>query len=384
MDVWGQRSAAEDPLPAPPPPPALDEAAVNRAAALLAGAACPAILVGSGAMECGGEVRALAEMLQAPVISNRLGRGVMDDRHPLALHVGLGHLLWPQVDVALAVGTRMQTPIQVWGDSDRLKVIHIEIDPEEMARLRRPDIGIEADAGAALRALLAALPARLGRRADRGAEMDELRGRFARIAEAVAPQFAWLAAIRAELPEEGIFVDEVTQLGHVARLGFPVWRKRSFLTPGFQGTLGWGVATAVGAQAAEPDRPLVCIAGDGGFMFTMNELATAAQFHLPIVVLVMNDGAYGNVRRTQIEDYGNRTLCTDLVNPDMLKLAEAFGIDGARVRTPEELRPVLRRALSRRVPCLIEARVGPFPSPWPILRPIGGGAALAKPPRPPA
>jgi acetolactate synthase-1/2/3 large subunit len=182
------------------------------------------------------------------------------------------------------------------------------------------------------------------------------------------PQLSWLAAIRAELPEDGIFVDEVTQLGHVARIGFPVWRPRSFLTPGFQGTLGWGVATAVGAQAACPDRPVLAIAGDGGFMFTMNELATAAQFRLPVVVLVMNDGAYGNVRRTQVEDFGNRTLCTDLANPDLMKLADAFGVDGARVRTPDELRPVLRKALRNRAPFLIEAKVGPMPNPWPILR----------------
>jgi acetolactate synthase-1/2/3 large subunit len=368
LDIWPQRSQVEAALPAPDAPAELDLDAVREAADLLARATCPAILVGGGAMDAGEEVRLLAEMLQAPVISHRMGRGVLDDRHKLSLHSGAGHILWPHVDVAIAIGTRMQTPIQLWGDDANLTVIHVEIDPEEIARIRQPDVAIESDARTTLRALLEALPARLARRADRATEMDELRAQFDRAAERLAPQLAWLAAIRAELPEEGIFVDEVTQLGHVARIGFPVWRPRSFLTPGFQGTLGWGVATAVGAQAACPDRPVLAVAGDGGFMFTMNELATAAQFNLPVVVLVMNDGAYGNVRRTQVEDFGNRTLCTDLTNPDMMKLADAFGIDGAAVRTPDELRPVLRNALQNRRPTLIEAKVGPMPSPWPILR----------------
>ena len=368
LDVWPQRTTQEAPLPSPAAAPELDLDAIQEAASLLAAAKCPAILVGGGAMDAHAQVRQVAEMLQAPVIAHRMGRGVLDDRHNLALTSGAGHLLWPRVDVVLAVGTRMQVPIQMWGDDANLTVIHVEVDAEEMARIRQPDVAIGADAGTALVALQEALATRLGHVASRADEMAELRGRFATMLERVAPQMAWLAAIRAELPENGIFVDEVTQLGHVARVGFPVWQPRSFITPGFQGTLGWGVATAIGVQAAMPDRPVVLATGDGGFMFTMNELATAAQFRLPAVFLVMNDGAYGNVRRTQVEEFGNRTLCTELANPDMMKLADAFGIDGTVVRTPEELRPALRQALARRTPCLIEAKVGPFPSPWPILR----------------
>jgi acetolactate synthase-1/2/3 large subunit len=182
------------------------------------------------------------------------------------------------------------------------------------------------------------------------------------------PQKAYLDAIRAELPEHGILVDEVTQLGHVAKLLFDVYHPRSFLTPGYQGTLGWGLATAIGAAAARPDVPVVSLTGDGGFMFTVQELATAAQHRIPLAVVLMNDGAYGNVLRTQVEDFGNRTIATDLANPDFLKLADAFGIAGYRARSPEELRTHLKRAISRRETALIDVPVGRFPSPWPVLR----------------
>ena len=118
---------------------------------------------------------------------------------------------------------------------------------------------------------------------------------------ALAPQLAFLDAIRAELPEDGIFVDEVTQIGFAARLAFPVYQPRTFLSPGYQDNLGWGFATALGAQHARRDVPVVSINGDGGFMFTANELATAVRHRIPLVAVVFNDGAFGNVRRIQQE-----------------------------------------------------------------------------------
>src|SRR6202034_3491829 len=147
----------------------------------------------------------------------------------------------------------------------------------------------------------------------------------------------------AELPEDGIFVDEVTQMGFAARLAFPVYKPRTFLSPGYQDNLGWGFATALGAQHARPDVPVVAISGDGGFMFTSNELATAVRHRIPLVTVVFNDGAFGNVRRIQQEQYGNRLIACDLANPDFVKFAESFGAAGERVRTPEELRAALRR-----------------------------------------
>src|SRR5205085_1251201 len=148
----------------------------------------------------------------------------------------------------------------------------------------------------------------------------------------------FLAVIRAELPEDGIFVDEVTQIGFASRLLFPVYRPRTFLSPGYQDNLGWGFATALGAQHARSDVPVVSICGDGGFLFTANELATAVHHRIPLTAVVFNDGAFGNVRRIQQQDYGNRVIASDLANPDFVRYAQSFGATAERARNPKELR----------------------------------------------
>ncbi len=151
------------------------------------------------------------------------------------------------------------------------------------------------------------------------------------------PQLSYLAAIRAELPEDGIFVDEVTQLGFAARLAFPAYRPRTFISPGYQDNLGYGFATALGAQHARPDVPVLSITGDGGFLFTASEMATAMRHRIPLVTVVFNDGAFGNVRRIQEERYGNRLIACDLTNPDFVAFAESFGVTALQVKSPPEL-----------------------------------------------
>jgi acetolactate synthase-1/2/3 large subunit len=192
----------------------------------------------------------------------------------------------------------------------------------------------------------------------------KLRVRLAKL----APQLAFLDAIRAELPDDGIYVDEVTQIGFAARLAFPVYRPRTFLSPGYQDNLGWGYATALGVQHARPDVPVLSINGDGGFLYTGNELATAIRHGIPLTALVFVDGAYGNVRRIQQEQFGNRLIASDLANPDFVQYAESFGAVGRRARTPEELRLALRESFARREPALIEVPVGPMPSPWEFIQ----------------
>ena len=186
--------------------------------------------------------------------------------------------------------------------------------------------------------------------------------------EKLAPQLAFLEAIRAELPEDGIFVDEVTQIGFAARLLLPVYKPRTFLSPGYQDNLGWGYATALGAQHARRDVPVLSITGDGGFLFTSNELATAVHHRIPLSVVVFNDGAFGNVRRTQEEQFGNRVIASDLTNPDFVRYAESFGAEAERARSPQELRAALKRAFKRRDgPTLIEVPVSQMPSPWEFI-----------------
>jgi acetolactate synthase-1/2/3 large subunit len=205
----------------------------------------------------------------------------------------------------------------------------------------------------------------------RPSRTDAMRERHARMNKRLAklePQLAYLAAMRAELPEDGIFVDEVTQLGFAARLALPVHRPRTFLSPGYQDNLGYGFATALGVQDARRDVPVLAISGDGGFLFTATEMATAVRHRIPLVTVLFNDGAFGNVRRIQQERFGNRLIASDLANPDFVKFAESFGAATVRVTGPDALRSALRHAFVHRDgPTLIEVPVGPMPSPWEFI-----------------
>jgi acetolactate synthase-1/2/3 large subunit len=195
--------------------------------------------------------------------------------------------------------------------------------------------------------------------------MQERHARMNERLAKLAPQLSYLAAIRAELPEDGIFVDEVTQVGFASRLAFPVYRPRTYLSPGYQDNLGFGFATALGAQDARRDVPVMSINGDGGFMFTANELATAVRHRIPLTAIVFNDGAFGNVRRIQQDVYGDRQIANDLANPDFVRFGESFGAAAERAKTPKALRAALKRAVRRRdTPTLIEVPVGPMPNPW--------------------
>jgi acetolactate synthase-1/2/3 large subunit len=301
------------------------------------------------------------------VLGYRRGRGVLDSRDPLSVTLPLGRELWGEADAILGVGTRLLNPLAIWGTDKNLKIVRVDSDPEEPARQRKPDVAIVNDAAPALRKLIDALGKTNQRRTSRRDEMQERQAKWRKRLEKLAPQLGYLAAIRAELPEDGIYVDEVTQMGFVARLTFPVYKPRTFLSPGFQDNLGWGYATALGVQHARPDVPVVSISGDGGFLYTSNELATAMRHRIPLVAIVFADGAFGNVRRIQQERYGNRVIASDLHNPDFVKYAESFGAAAERATTPDALSAALKRAIARREPSLIEIPVGPLPSPWEFI-----------------
>jgi acetolactate synthase I/II/III large subunit len=364
--------AAEAPPPITEPDPEL----IDKAAALLAAAKKPLLFVGSGAVDATEEVLAIAEMLQMPVVSFTGGKGIVSDRHYLAQSALAGHELWREADVVLAVGTRLHQPQLRWGVDRDLKLIRIDIDPVEIARYFRPALGIVAHAKAALAALHRAVDRLAPKRASRKDELDALKSAtLARLDEQLGPQCEYLRAIRAELPDDGIYVEDLTQVGYVGRMAFPVYHPRTYIHSGYQGTLGFGFATALGAKVGRPDRPVVSVSGDGGFMFNVQELSTAVRHGIDIVAIVFADGAYGNVRRMQKEEYGNRLIGVDLQNPQFPKMAESFGAAGVRTTTPDGLRRELAAALKRRGTTLIEVAVGEMPDPWKVLIPprIRGG-----------
>jgi acetolactate synthase-1/2/3 large subunit len=369
MDTWARKAPVALPAaPAKADPCPVDEDAVERAAKLLGGAQKPMIVVGGGAQDAGRYVQQIAEMLEAPVAIGRMGQGVIDGRHRLSVTALAAYRFWSESDVVLAVGTRLQPQQMTWGLRDGLKIIRIDIDGEELDRQRKPEIGIIGDAAATLKVLAERLSkhnAKRNGRADAVAEIKE--AAVKRVRETLAPQISYLDAIRAALPEDGILVDELTQMGYAARLAYPTYRPRTFLSPGYQGTLGWGYATSLGAKLARPDTPVVSISGDGGFLFTAMEMSTAAQNNIGVVAVVFSDGAYGNVKRIQQQSFNNRVIASDLHNPDFVKLGESFGIAAERVKSPAELGAAISRGLARGGPMLIDCPVGPLPDPWSLV-----------------
>jgi acetolactate synthase-1/2/3 large subunit len=366
IDVWGKSGPVEPIGPAPPSEPAIDDDAIAAAAKRLAAAGRILIVTGGGAQDAGPEVTALSRLLQAPVFAFRRGRGVLDGRSPFSVTMPLGHELWGEADLVLGIGTRLFYGFQQWGIDDKLAIVRIDADPEEPDRFRKATHALVGDAAPILRRLIDALAGH--QRASRRDEMVERQARWRKRLEKIAPQLGFLDAIRDALGEDGILVEEVTQMGFAARLAYPVYKPRTFISPGFQDSLGWGYATALGVQDARRDTPVVAITGDGGFMFTATEMATAMHHRIPLTVVVFRDDAFGNVRRIQEERYGNRLIACDLSNPDFVRFAESFGAAAERVRTPQDLRAALDRALKRRdQPSLIEVPVGPFPSPWEFI-----------------
>src|SRR5262245_29390225 len=368
IDVWGRAGEVKLVPPQPAAEPPLDEDAILDAAKRLGAAKRVMIVCGGGAQDAAAEIAEISEMLQAPVLGYRRGRGVLDSRNPLSITLPLGHELWREADAVLAVGTRLHQPQTVWGLDDALAIIRVDADPDEPARFRAPAVALIGTAKPILRRLIDALPAHNARRSSRKAEMEERQGRMRKRLEKLAPQIAYLEAIRAELPEDGIYVDEVTQVGFAARLLLPVFKPRTFLSPGYQDNLGWGFATALGVKDARRDVPVLAISGDGGFLYTANELASAMHHRIPLVTVLFADGAFGNVRRIQEERYGNRVIASDLTNPDFVRYAESFGARTERARSPAELRGALRRAFGERAgPTVIEVPVGEMPSPWEFI-----------------
>src|SRR5471032_3310679 len=368
LDTWAKRGEVTLPdAPLPLPVDAIDDEAIEAAAKILGQAERPILILGGGAQDASAEVIAIAELLEAPVSSYRRGRGVIPSSHRLAVDMPIGHRLWKDADAVLAVGTRFFIQNGNWGIDDRLKVVRVDIDPDEPDRFAKPAVALVGDATTQLRALIAALPKYNRNRASRAEELKGHRAWFAERLSRLEPQMSFLKAIRAALPEDGIFVDEVSQIGFASRVALPIAKPRTFLSPGYQDNLGWGFGTALGAKAAMPDRKVLAIAGDGGFLYQMGELATAVRHNIAVVVVVFDNGAFGNVKRIQQERYGNRLIASDLHNPDFVKLADSFGIASFKATDAKQLEAALHKAFALNAPALVHVPHGDVPSPWDMI-----------------
>ena len=367
VNLWGQQvaGAADGHHVDPDSMPALDTDAIARAASLITAARSPMIVVGGGAQDDAGAVRQLARRVGAPVVAFRTGHGIMPDDEALSIGMPVAHSLWADVDLVIGLGTRLQSQIMSWGQDNAMKVIHIDIDEAQIGRSAAVDIGLHARLCDALPPLLTAVDSKADPNMDWLDRVADVKARRAgEYARQLGPQLAWLGAIRDTMPPEGIFVDELTQTGYVSRFAFPSYAPRTFISTGYQGTLGYGVATALGVAHARRDVPVVAISGDGGALFTITELATAVHHRIPLTVVIFNDHAFGNVRRLQIDNYDSRLIASDLSSPNFAALAASFGAQGLTASTPDDLRGALDIAMAHDGPSVIEVPVGELPSPW--------------------
>jgi acetolactate synthase-1/2/3 large subunit len=332
---------------------------VERAAAMLGDARRPIVLVGGGALRAGAEVRAIAERLCCPVITTLNGKGLIDERDPLSL----GHarslrarLLQPHTDVMLAVGcrfTEVMTGFRKMQVPDRL--VQIDIDAGQIGMNYPAAVGIVVDAAQALRAILKRLPAEV--HSDWGPPWTEAR-------QATRPQREWfIDTLRAELPDDAVVFTDASEMAYRMHVDYPAYRPRSFFYPSNYIALGWGFPAAVGAAVALPGRVVASVSGDGGFVMTCQELATAARYGLRLIAIVHNDSAYGAIKHMQRLKHEERYLDTDLNNPNFVQLAAAYGVPGARARNAEEFAAALWEAMRRGGPGLIEV-----PDEWRSLR----------------
>jgi acetolactate synthase-1/2/3 large subunit len=257
-----------------------------------------------------------------------------------------------EADVVLAVGSRLALVTFKPGT----RIVQIDADEREIGRNHKDTLGLVGDARATLEALLERLRAGSGPRPSRKAEHEALRARIA-ADDTMEPNASILRALRAETPEHAILVAGMTQIGYYSRPFWPVYEPRTYLTSSYSGNLGYAYPVALGAKVARPDRPVISVSGDGGFLFNAQELATAVSHRINVVAVVFNDSSYGNVARDLDESWGGQ-YGAELANPDFMKLADAYGVLGLRATEPTEVGRLVRRAIEKDCPALVEVPVG--------------------------
>ena len=348
-----------------PPPTPPTPAAIAGAVAAIAAAERVIIFAGGGAVAAGADAAliALAERLGAPVITSQQGKGSIPEDHPLALgnQWERGNAVDEALqgaDLAIVVGSKLWA-----GDAERCpvpmpgQIVRIDIDPAETERHYAPVQAIVGDARLAVEALVAALAAReISKRGWSADEVTVIRERA--LAETWgADQAPYLAALRRAIPRDGIVVNDMTMMSYLAARRFPVYGPRTFFSPTGYATLGFALPAAIGAKVARPDTTVVAVCGDGGFQYTMESLGVAVQHRIGLPVVIFNDSTYTAVKSAQAREQESRFFGVDLINPDFVKLAGAYGIPGVRAESPEALTRAVVEAAGRDLPTIIDVPI---------------------------
>ena len=351
------------PLPARARQPDATPLEIEAFAKLLAGWRRPLLLAGGGVVSAGAEalLAQLAERLGAPVFTTFMGKCAISSEHPLKVGLPWSRAtsdltdmrpflspLFAEADGLLAIGCRFtQTATAGWALKLPPALAHIDIDSAEIGRHYPVTLGVVADAGAALRRLLDALPPEPRRPWATIAARDPWR----------LPDLDLVPHLRQALPRDAIVAADITRLGYILLAEFPVYEPRTFLHPAGFVAMGYGIPAALGAKAAFPERTVVALVGDGCFLMCGMELATAVQENLPIVIVLINDSSLTLIKAIQQRRYDGRYLGVDLQNPDFAALARAFGVRAWQVDSERAFAHALREAVVSAETALIEVRL---------------------------
>lgn len=357
--------AARRIAPAPP-----SRSTIDAAARLLRQARRPLIVAGNGVTAAGAHapLARLAELLQAPVLLGSKSHDVLPSDHPLVL-TSTGYDLAPELlalvsesDVVLVVGSKLSAERTRAGRLPlSATLIQIDIDPPEIGRAYRASVGVVADAALALEALLEALHDLPQDRPSRAADVAIVRAALHQYTrKALGDALLLLETVREAVPRNGVIVADMTMLGYASARSFPIYEPHTYIHPAEFCAIGCGLPMALGARVGRPDRPVIALCGDGGFLLNAAELATAVQEQIDIVIIVFNDHAYTAVKRAQHQRFAARYIATDLVAPDYVALAQAFGVKGVRVGNAVALRSAVSEALQRKGTTLIEVPLPPW------------------------
>jgi len=341
--------------------PQPDASAIEAARALLEGAQRPLIVAGGGARHAGAALAQLLEAVDGYLVTTAAGKGVVPESHPANLGASLPYRATQEVlaaaDVVVAAGTELaETDVYT---TTRLsfsgRVIRIDIDAAQLADESTREVAIHADSRAALELLARAVRARRGWRSAAGDARARRLAVEAQISAHWRPALAAVRALRAAVPPEGVVFSDMTQIAYTGNYAFAADRPGSWFHPCGYGTLGFALPAAIGARIAQPERPVVALAGDFGVQFTLQELMTAVELQLPLPVVVWNNEALAQIRDDMLAA-GIEPVGVTGRNPDFVSLAAACGAQGLKVRGPDALVQGVRAALAARGPTLLEAR----------------------------
>lgn len=362
-DVLGEQSEAEAGRPLPVEKPAGDLDAIETAARLLERAERPLIFSGLGTLRSGAthELRQVAEILQCPVVTTASSKGGLPEDHPLALGAGVGRNTvltdaLAEADVVLAVGTSFDGwSMQGWTLKIPGRIIRIDIAAEQLSKNYLAEVAIHGDAKLVLTRLSSALSPRLQRDSGYAKELKAAADAARSAVEARGDAGSRVVQqLQAVLPREAIIAVDTTMVLQWIAWNFEIYEPNTLLLPWNSATLGFALPAALGAQVAHPERAVVALVGDGGFLFTGQELATAAQHDLPVVTIVFNNQTHGSIKKQQASSFGGRYLGVDLAGPDFVAFAEALGVRGVRVTSLDILGDQVREALESGRPRLLE------------------------------